>query len=98
MDQAPKKSWWQPAIVVFAEVTGWIAAPIIIALFLGRYLDEKFHRQPWFFLGCTALAIIISSIGIVLVAGKYLRQIEQESHRNDKPSNHERSSTNNQQR
>jgi len=65
-------------MVVFAEVTGWIAAPIIIALFLGRYLDERYDSEPWFFLGLTGVAFVISSVGIILVASKYIRKIEKE--------------------
>lgn len=83
-----EKPWWQPALTVFGEVTGWIAAPILIALFLGRYLDEKIGSDPWFFLGLTAVAFIISTIGITTVAGKYIKQIEKES-KNSK-NTHER--------
>jgi len=78
MEKTPQKPWWQPALVVFAEVTGWIAVPIILALFLGRYLDERNNSEPWFFLGLTAIAFIISCSGMVIVAGKYIRQIEKE--------------------
>ncbi|MDD5040125.1 MAG: AtpZ/AtpI family protein [Patescibacteria group bacterium] len=78
MDGKPEKPWWQPGLTVFAEVTGWIAAPILVALFLGRYLDEKNNSEPWFYLGLTGIAFVISSIGIATVAIKYIRQIERE--------------------
>ena len=84
MKKEPQKPWWQPGLVVFAEVTGWIAVPIIGALFLGRYLDERNDSEPWFLIGLTAVAVIISSIGIVSIAGKYIRQIEQESKKSDR--------------
>ncbi|MFA6098225.1 MAG: AtpZ/AtpI family protein [Patescibacteria group bacterium] len=79
MDNKPQIPWWQPAVTIFAEVTGWIAVPILIALFLGKYLDEKYGTDPWYYLGLTAVAFIISSTGIVIVAGKYIRQIEKEN-------------------
>ena len=79
MEKMPQNPWWQPALIVFAEVTGWIAVPIIIALYLGRYLDEKNNSEPWFFLGLTGVAFIISCTGMVIVAGKYIRQIEKEA-------------------
>jgi len=78
-EKKPQKSLWQPALTIFAEVTGWIVAPVIIALFLGKYLDEKYHTEPWLFLGLTAMAFVISCIGIVIVAGRYIRQIEREN-------------------
>jgi F0F1-type ATP synthase assembly protein I len=74
-----EKPWWHAGMVVFAEVTGWIAAPIIIGLFLGRWLDERNKSEPWFYLLCTGIAFIVSSIGIVIVATKYIRQIDRES-------------------
>lgn len=79
MEKKFQKPWWQPALVVFAEVTGWIAVPIIVALYLGRYLDEENNSEPWFFLGLTGVAFIISCTGMVIVAGKYIRQIEKEA-------------------
>ncbi|MFA5134393.1 MAG: AtpZ/AtpI family protein [Patescibacteria group bacterium] len=87
--EEPQKPWWQPALTVFGEVTGWIAAPILIALFSGRYLDEKFDSEPWFFLGLTAAAFIVSTVGIVQVAGKYIKQLEKDSTNSKKT--HERS-------
>ena len=73
-----QKPWWQSGVTVFAEVTGWIALPIVTALYLGRYFDEKYNSYPWFFLGLTASAFIITSVGIVRVAMKYIKQIEKE--------------------
>ncbi|MBU0598025.1 AtpZ/AtpI family protein [Patescibacteria group bacterium] len=82
MENEPQKPWWQPGLVVFAEITGWIAVPILIALFLGKYLDEKYGTDPWYYLGLTAAAFIISSIGIGIIAAKYIKQIEKESKKN----------------
>lgn len=74
----PNKPFWQPAMLIFAQVTGWIAAPIIIALFLGKYLDQKYHTDPWIFLGLTVLSFIISCVGIVRITIKYTKKIEKE--------------------
>ncbi len=81
--------------MVFAEVTGWIAVPIIGALFLGRYLDERNDSEPWFLIGLTGVAVVISSIGIVSIAGKYIKRIEKESKKSDSDNiNNERRSNN----
>ncbi|MFA5052261.1 MAG: AtpZ/AtpI family protein [Patescibacteria group bacterium] len=79
MADKPVQAWWQPAVTVFSEVTGWIVAPIVASLFIGRALDRKFGTDPWWFLGLTAAAFVITTIGIVRVASRYLHQIEQES-------------------
>ena len=46
---------------------------------LGRYLDEKNNSEPWFFLGLTGIAVVISTVGIGIVATKYIKQIEREN-------------------
>lgn len=98
MKKEPYKPWWQPGLVVFAEVTGWIAVPIIGALFLGRYLDERNNSEPWFLIGFTAVALTISSIGIVSIAGKYIRQIEKESKKSNSDNINNGRSNNNRDR
>ena len=90
MENKPQKPWWQAGMVVFTEVTGWIAVPILIALFLGRYLDEKNNSEPWFYLGLTGVAFVVSSIGIVIVASKYIRQIERENKNKQKDESRNR--------
>lgn len=71
--------WWEPAVKVFGQVTGLIAAPIIIALFAGQALDNAFGSEPLFFIGLTALAIILSTVSIVRIASRYIKEIEKES-------------------
>ncbi len=71
-------AWWQPAITIFTKVTGLIAGPIIIALFLGKYLDERYDSEPLIFLSLTALAFIISCLSIVKIAIDYTNKIEKE--------------------
>jgi len=79
MDKLPQQSpWWGPGLTVFAEVTGWIAVPVVGALYLGRFLDEKYNTDPWFFLGLTALSFIITSYGIVKLATRFIREAELE--------------------
>ncbi len=79
MDQNPEKPWWQPGLTVFAEVTGWIAAPIIGVLYLGKYMDNVFNSDPWYFLSLTGLAFVVSTVGITITAGKYISKIEKEN-------------------
>jgi len=73
-----KDNWWQQGLLMFAESTGWIAIPIILSLFLGRYIDEKQGTEPLYFLSLTAFAFIISCIGIGRVGIKYMKQIDKE--------------------
>jgi F0F1-type ATP synthase assembly protein I len=76
--QENKAAWWEPAVEIFSQVSGWIAGPIIFALILGKYLDRHFGTKPWIFLGLTGLAFIISSFGIVRVVGRYMKKISKD--------------------
>ncbi len=76
--QTNKNFWLQTGLKMFAESTGWIAIPIIGALYLGRWLDTKQGTEPLYFLSITAGAFIISCIGIGMTGVKYIRQIEKE--------------------
>ncbi len=77
-DNKQNNAWWQPAITIFSQVTGLIAGPIIIALFLGKYLDERYNTEPWYFIGLTGLAFIISCVSIVKITLNYTKKIERE--------------------
>lgn len=79
MDKLEKNDpWWGPGLTVFAEVTGWIVGPIIVALYVGRFFDNKYDTDPWFFLGFTAGAFFISAYGIIKIATRFIKDAEQE--------------------
>jgi F0F1-type ATP synthase assembly protein I len=78
-DKKNDKLWWQPAITIFANISGWIVGPIILALIIGKYLDKKYNSEPWFFLGLTGLAFLVSIFGILKILMKYIKQIEKET-------------------
>jgi len=70
--------WWKPGVTLFIKVSASIAIPIIIALFLGKYLDAKYGTTPWIFLGLTLIAFIISLIAIWKNLSRYMHTLEQE--------------------
>ncbi|MEA3399548.1 MAG: AtpZ/AtpI family protein [Patescibacteria group bacterium] len=70
-----KKLWWKPAITIAINISGWVAGPIIIALFLGKHLDKKYDTAPWIFIGLTIIAFIISITAIWKILKKYLDSI-----------------------
>lgn len=79
MEKKPQKAWWQPGLEIFAQITGWLVAPIVIALFAGKALDKKYHSEPWFFLGLTFVAFFISISGLVFITVKYIKQVDKET-------------------
>jgi len=74
--RAKQTAWWQPAIVMFLKLSGWIAGPIIIALYLGKWLEKKFGGEPWLFLACMAIAFAISLFGLIRNTAKGLKKLE----------------------
>lgn len=70
--------WWQPSLVLFSKLSGWIAGPVIIAVFLGKWLDKKYGTDPWLFLLTVGVAFFFSTLGIVRDSLKEMARIEKE--------------------
>lgn len=77
-----KAPWWQPSLVLFARLSGWIGGPILAAVFVGKWLDRKYGTEPWLFLLTVGIAFIVSMIGIVKDAIREMKRIEDESKKN----------------
>lgn len=77
MNEQPKQApWWQPGLILFSKLSTWIAIPILLALFIGKYLDKKLGTEPWLFLSFTGVSFIISTIGLVMESSKAMKKIE----------------------
>lgn len=68
-------AWWQPSLILFSRLSGWIGGPIIIALFVGKWLDERYDTEPLLFLTTVGIAFIGSSIGIAKEASRAMEEI-----------------------
>lgn len=73
-----KAPWWQPGLVLFGRLSGWIAVPVIIGVFVGKYLDKKYNTEPWLFLLSVGAAFILSMFGIIRDAMRAMKEIEKE--------------------
>jgi hypothetical protein len=71
-----QNAWWQPAVMMFAKLSGWIAAPIVISLYLGKWLDKKYDSAPRYLLICIGTAFFISMIGLVKESIKEYKKID----------------------
>lgn len=70
------KHWLKPFLFMFAKLSAWIVAPVLVAVFLGKLLDEKYDTEPWLFLLSVGVAFLISMIGLVTSASKAFKDIE----------------------
>lgn len=76
--------WWRKPLLMFAELSGWIAFPVIMAVFLGKWLDDRYGTKPWLFLLAVGVAFVISTIGIVRSAMDAMNQIDQFNNKDNK--------------
>lgn len=60
-----KQVWWLPSIYIFSKATAWIAIPIIVALYVGDWLDTKYQSGNKWLLIIVGLAFILSMIGLI---------------------------------
>ena len=72
------KVWYGPALEMFAKTSVWIAAPVLTALFLGKFLDKRYNTAPWIFISLTVLGFTISMIAISKIAIDYIHKLEKE--------------------
>jgi F0F1-type ATP synthase assembly protein I len=84
-----KKPWWQDSVMLFTQLSGWIGIPVILGVFLGQWLDERYNSKPWLFLITVGVAFAISMIGIVKEASAAIKKIEEDS-KNKKNDNSNR--------
>jgi F0F1-type ATP synthase assembly protein I len=73
-----KNDNWGLALRVMAQLSGWIAIPVIIALFIGKWLDKKFSTEPWLLLATIGGAFLVSMVGLIMNALKEFKRIEKE--------------------
>lgn len=71
-----KNGWWKPAVEIFSQVSGWIVAPVVVAVIGGKWLDARYGTKPLIFLALVGAAFLISCFGIFRVIRKYIKEIE----------------------
>ena len=75
--------WWQPAVMMFFRFSSWIFAPVLIAVFVGKWLDKKYDTEPIIFLATVGFAFLISIFGLVKSVKEEYRKIEDEVKKED---------------
>jgi F0F1-type ATP synthase assembly protein I len=73
--EQPNKEW-EKSLVIFATISSWIAGPVVLAIFAGSWLDEKYQTEPFFSLTLVGFAFIITCVGIVREAQKAIKNLE----------------------
>ena len=73
-----KNDSWSMALRIMARMSGWIAFPVIIGMFLGKWLDKRYGTEPWLLLTTIGVCFLISMFGLIRDALKEFKKIEKE--------------------
>ncbi len=79
-----KDESWGVALRTMVNVSVWIAFPIIVGLYLGKWLDNRFETSPWLFLTTMAVSFFISIYGLTVHALREFKRIDRKQHSSEK--------------
>lgn len=74
--EAPKKTnvpGWHRELALFFKMSCWIALPAIAGAFIGKFLDKKFHSEPWLFLFSIGFSFVVSVVVIIRIGLKEMK-------------------------
>jgi F0F1-type ATP synthase assembly protein I len=72
---ATNNDWWQKGLNLFVRLSAWIAAPVLLAVLVGKWLDTKFNSEPWLFLATVGLSFVVSMFGLIKEASQEFKKI-----------------------
>jgi F0F1-type ATP synthase assembly protein I len=70
-------------VKIFAQISVWIIAPVIVALIAGKYLDTIYNSAPWVLCVMLGLSFTFSMIMIVKIANKYMNNEKKDLNKKD---------------
>ncbi len=68
--------YYRLAFKIFADLTGAIAIPVVLAALLGKWLDIRYNTSPRYILLMLLLAFLCTAFLIVKKARRYKDQYE----------------------
>jgi hypothetical protein len=68
--------WWRDGVIVFTKISAYISVPVIIASYVGEYLDNKYNSGNLLFLLSVGIAFIITIFLIWREMKVYRKKIE----------------------
>ena len=75
-EEKPNVPWWQGGMQIFLKLSVWIGGPALAGVLLGKYLDQKYHTQPWLLIICAATAFVVSMMMLIKVGKEEMGKAE----------------------
>jgi len=69
---------------LLSNITVWIVGPVLVGVFLGKWLDQKFNTDPWLFLASVGFCFLVSIFGLVKSALREFKKIEEDYQKDEK--------------
>lgn len=63
--------YYRLALRIFADFSGSIAVPAVLAALLGKWLDQKYHTQPRYLIILLVIAFIFTAVHLQKKAKQY---------------------------
>ncbi len=76
-----KEPWWKDGVIIFFKVSGYIAFPVIIASFVGKYFDQKYNTGNLIFYTMIGIAFISTMYMIWKEMKIYKKKLDQEENK-----------------
>ncbi len=76
--------WWQESVTLFAELSCLITVPVIFALFIGKWLDQKYASSPFWLLVLVGCAFVVSMTGLISKTMAYRKKLKKSEKKIDK--------------
>ena len=70
--------WWKDGVIIFSKVTAYIAFPIIIASYIGNFLDKKNNSGNLYFLSLITIAFLSTIFLIWKEMRSYKKKMEKD--------------------
>ena len=71
-----EKAWYADALLLFSRLTIWIAVPVVVAVHLGKYLDERFGTKPWIVTVCLIISFNLSIIVLLRETKRVFKDLD----------------------
>ena len=74
-----KNQWLADALKMFARLSIWIVWPLLAAILIGNWLDQRHHSGQFWFYILVAVGFIISIVGLITQTLKYYKEVDKKS-------------------